>query len=115
MPKYVVTTPWHGVKKGEILELNLKEINPAFRTNLTAVDDPSLTASQAVGDSVVVLPLDDLDSSDGRPPFDWEAVRADVIAELDDADMTYDSEAPAAELAAMLPHEVAEAIKLGAE
>jgi len=113
MPKYVVTTPWHGVKKGEILELNLKDINPAFRTNLTPVDDPSLRPAQSIGVSTEELPLDDL--NDEKQPFDWERVRVDIIAELDDADMTYDAEAPAAELAAMLPHEVAEAIKLGAE
>ena len=110
MPKFMVAVPWHGVKKGEVLELDLSKVNKAFHTNLVSADAATIQRTESTVDE---LSLDDLDEP-GTEKFDWETVRQDILAELDETEMPYEPDAPAAELAAMLPAEVAEAIKLGA-
>lgn len=37
MAKYEVIRPWHGVKRGQVIELD--KMNPAFKSNLRPVRD----------------------------------------------------------------------------
>jgi len=120
MAEYIVIRPWFGVKAGQRVEI--KTLTKAFAPNVRLASafhvepvpgvqapqpemvDP-LTQADDQGNGVITEP----------DPFDWELVRLDLISELDDAGTEYQEDAPAAELAALLPVEVAEGIKMSAE
>lgn len=119
MAEYIVVRPWFGVKAGQRIEI--KHLTKAFAANVRSVN--SLHAEATVDETFnpqMVDPLalaDDQDNGVVAPPvaFDWESVRQDLIAELDDAGIDYEDDAPAEDLAALLPVEVAEGIKMSAE
>lgn len=120
MAEYIVIRPWFGVKAGQRVEI--KKLTKAFAPNVRLasafhlepttgadVDDPAMVDPLALADNQNEGDLGDTNE------FDWEVVRLDLISELDDAGIEYDDNADAADLAALLPVEVAEGIKMSAE
>lgn len=120
MAEYIVIRPWFGVKAGQRVEI--KKLTKAFAPNVRLASAFHLepAAGEDVDSQVLVDPLalaaDQNSGGFGGPTeFDWEVVRLDLVSELDDAGIEYDDNASAAELAALLPVEVAEGIKMSAE
>lgn len=120
MPKFQVVVPWFGVKQGDVVELD--RVHPSLAANVRLASSAAeLTESAPLAKSEE----DDFEpnpsngevvDTETETEFDFETVRDDILEELQDMDgVEYDENAPAADLAALLPQEVREAIILGAQ
>jgi len=87
MRKYKVIRPWHGVRAGQIVEL--EKLHPSLRANVFPLDDE--------------VKLEPATPSAGTGSHGAGGRKAEIVAQLKELGIEFDGRKSAEDLAALLP------------